>query len=129
MNHKSSLKKVSPPNKTTPSNITEANTKCNINAQSDQRIWPDDYDKCIEMSQGGIMREHNFMLDENIGLRQENTMLKKTNRLLRKEVMYLKGHLEIIRSYSDPPTIDQLINWPLSDEEINDKNECVRKKS
>ena len=72
------------------------------------------------------MREHNHVLDDNIGLRQENTMLKKQNRLLRREVMYLRGHLEIIRSYSDPPSIDALLNWPISDEEI--KNEKPRAK-
>ena len=60
------------------------------------RTWPDDFDKCIKLSQGGIMREHNQVLDDNVDLCHENEYLKKQVRLQRKEIMYLRGHLEII---------------------------------
>ena len=57
------------------------------------------------------------MLDDNIDLRHENEMLKKHICLMRREVTYLGGHLEVIREYSNPPTIDTLMNMNLSDNE------------
>ena len=92
------------------------------------RIWPDDYDKCVELSQGGIIREHNHVLDDNVDLRHENEFLRKQVRLLRKEVMFLKGHLEIIRSYADPPTIDQILNMTLPEDTNSNPNQDTTRK-
>ena len=46
-------------------------------------------------------------------------------RIARREIKFLKGHLEIIRTYTEPTHPDDIIGWHLSDEEVDDNGDCV----